>query len=244
VQGKLPWTRVSGIEAEQACAARGGHLCTTTEWQNACTLQPGGPTTCGWAYAPPGPACTVAIGPPYPVPAPNASFTKYCNLLATYDFDPTQPGQQGGLLVTGSAALNNCYADWTGAWGNSAANAHVYDLNGNAAELAHLCNADQTACAVAADCCSGSCINGTCGCKGAGMGCVSASNCCSGVCTLSKCVGGVAGSTPMAYAVMGGSYLTEDERGAACTFQGARVDQNWAQQDVGFRCCFSIDPTQ
>ena len=112
VQGKVPWFSVTPAEAEQTCYALGGHLCTTADWQTACKTSPPGATTCHWGYAPNGTACTTALGPPYTVPFPTTG-ANYCNLGPTFDFDPGQSGDQDGLLITGSSALKNCFADWT-----------------------------------------------------------------------------------------------------------------------------------
>ena len=132
VQGKIPWANVTPTEGEQTCSAMGGHLCTTTEWQQACH----GPnaTPCQWGYAPAGIACTTALGPPYTVPFPTTG-AKFCNLGPTYDFNPTAAGDQDGLLVTGSANLKNCYADWTAAMGNNATNGKLFDITGNLREI-------------------------------------------------------------------------------------------------------------
>lgn len=45
------------------------------------------------------------------------------------------------------------------------------------------------------------------------------------------------------YDLMGGSYWTQVEAGGSCTFTSYVVDQNFAFADIGFRCCFSADPT-
>jgi hypothetical protein len=86
-------------------------------------------------------------------------------------------------------------------------------------------------------------VNGTCGCKGANATCATAADCCSGTCTTGKCVGGTAGTTPASYPAMGGAYDTQDESGATCTFNFYNVDQSFKLYDLGFRCCFTADPT-
>jgi hypothetical protein len=45
------------------------------------------------------------------------------------------------------------------------------------------------------------------------------------------------------YPLMGGAFNTVDPNGATCQFQFYTVDQNYKLFDVGFRCCFSSDPT-
>jgi Putative metal-binding motif len=173
VQGRLPWFDVTGAEAEQACAAVGGHLCTTAEYQTAC----GASAACTWGYAPRGTACTTGY-----------TGSKYCNLSPSYDFSPTDAGDQDGLLPAGSPLLQSCSADWSGLPGNSAQTGEIFDLTGNLRELTKL--------------------------------------------------------APGAYALMGGSFLTQVENGAACGFSTFVVDQNFAYRDTGFRCCFTTDPTQ
>jgi hypothetical protein len=241
VPGKIPWSNVAAGESEQICSAMGGHLCTTGEWQTACQTKPPGGTTCVWGYASNGTACTTALGPPYAFPFPSTA-AKWCNLGPTYDFNTTQSGDQDGLLVTASSKLNNCYADWTGLLNNGQTNGKIYDITGNLREITK-CLADATACTNSADCCSGRCVNGTCGCKGANATCATAADCCSGTCTTGKCVGGTAGTTPASYPAMGGAYDTQDESGATCTFNFYNVDQSFKLYDLGFRCCFTADPT-
>src|SRR5262249_3588219 len=115
------------IEAEQTCKNRGGHLCTTADWQTACFTNPPNSTTCTWGYSPHTPAgCgTKAAYPP---------GTRYCN-LGGYDFSSTLTGDQDGLLVTGSTALQNCYADWSGLLGNTATTNKIFDITGNLREI-------------------------------------------------------------------------------------------------------------
>jgi hypothetical protein len=49
---------------------------------------------------------------------------------------------------------------------------------------------------------------------------------------------------PNSYVLMGGAYDTVAESAASCTFTSYSVDQNYTATDVGFRCCFTQDPTQ
>ncbi len=191
VQGRLPWFNVTPVEAEQTCAAMGGSLCSTATLQTACKTNPPSATTCRWAYAPNGAACTTALGGsagmnPYAVPFPT-SGSKFCNLGPTFDFNTTQTGDQDGLLVTGSPSLANCYADWTGLLGNTASTGRAFDITGNLREI-------------------------------------------------SKTSTGV-------YTLLGGSYLTDDEAGAECSFTNYVVAQDFQYFDTGFRCCFTSDPT-
>jgi hypothetical protein len=248
VQGKIPWFNVSPTEAEQTCNAMGGHVCTTAEWKTACITSPPGATSCKWGYAPNGVGCTTALGgadsspfTAYPVPFPTTG-SRFCNVGPTYDFNTTSSGDQDGLLVTGSAALKNCYADWTALLSNGTTNGKIFDITGNLREITK-CKADASACTSANDCCSNQCVNGTCGCKGANATCTSGADCCAGTCTGGKCVGGVAGTTPTGYPAMGGAFDTQDESGAECSFDFYKVDQSFQLYDLGFRCCFSADPT-
>jgi hypothetical protein len=124
VQGKLPWFNVTPTEVEQTCTAMGGRICTTAEWTTACQATEAA-TNCTWGYAPNGGAtCTSSW-----------TATKYCNLGVSYDFDAGTTGDQDGLLVTGSPALQMCYADWTGLLGNVAGSDKIYDLTGNLREI-------------------------------------------------------------------------------------------------------------
>ena len=42
---------------------------------------------------------------------------------------------------------------------------------------------------------------------------------------------------------MGGSFNSADESGRTCDFSFYTVDQSFQLYDLGFRCCFSSDPT-
>jgi hypothetical protein len=44
------------------------------------------------------------------------------------------------------------------------------------------------------------------------------------------------------YTLMGGSFVTNSDDGAACGFTFYTTDQNFSLYDVGFRCCFTQDP--
>jgi len=122
VPGKIPWFNVTPIEVEQTCNAIGGKVCDTSSWQTACLAK----TSCKWGYAPPpATACTT-----------KATSTKFCNLGLSFDFDQNASnGDQDGLLPTASALLGQCYADWSGLNGNTAANDKLYDLTGNLREI-------------------------------------------------------------------------------------------------------------
>ncbi|MFO0571366.1 MAG: MopE-related protein [Polyangiaceae bacterium] len=120
--GVIPWFNITPVEAAQTCAARGGRLCSTTEWTSACQAT----STCKWGYNPRGAACTSVAAPP----------TKFCNLGA-FDFDTATPGNQDGLLPTSSASLANCWADWANLQGNVAANNNIRDVTGNLREITY-----------------------------------------------------------------------------------------------------------
>ena len=132
--GRIPWFNATPIEAEQTCNAMGGHVCTTAEWQTACKTNPPGATTCAYGYAPNGAACTGALGPPYAFPFPSGA-AKWCNLQPTFDYDIATAGDQDGVLVTASASLKNCYADWTALLGNGSVNGKAFDITGNLREI-------------------------------------------------------------------------------------------------------------
>jgi Putative metal-binding motif len=177
VPTKIPWFNVTPAEGEQTCKASGGHLCTTAEWQNACSTNPPSGTACTWGYSTRGAACTSAF-----------TAAKYCNIGPSYDFDPVTPGLQSGLLVTGSAALKNCWADWSALNGNVAANNKIFDITGNLRELTK--------------------------------------------------------SAALTYPVLGGAFNSQSEAGATCSFQFyTTTDPKFQLFDLGFRCCFSADPT-
>jgi hypothetical protein len=121
--GVVPWFNVTPLEAEQTCAARGGRLCTLTDWQRACRATVG----CTRGYAPRttgvSGACTT-----------NATASKYCN-IGPFDFDGNPVnGIQNGLLPTASSALQNCWADWSGLEGNLAVQSDIRDIMGNLRE--------------------------------------------------------------------------------------------------------------
>ncbi len=102
----LPWTNVTFPQAEAACTAAGGRLCTETEWQRACNTPAG--TACTWGMS----SCTT-----YGASTCNGN---------DFDFDPATAGDQDGLLKTG--ALASCFASW----GTVAT--RIFDMSGNAKE--------------------------------------------------------------------------------------------------------------
>jgi hypothetical protein len=116
--GRVPWFDVTPAEVEQTCAAMGGRVCSTAEWQAACQAT----QACTFAYAPRGVACAVA-------------GAKVCNLGPTYDFAPGTAGDQDGLLPAGSVNLTGCWADWSGLQGNLPGSDAIYDLTGNLREI-------------------------------------------------------------------------------------------------------------
>ena len=119
VPDRIPWFNVSPVEVEQTCAAMGGFVCSTTNWQASCAAT----AACGWGYDPRGAACTSSF-----------TATKFCNLGPSFDFVPGA-GDQDGLLATGSAALQHCWADWSGLQANTAATNKVFDITGNLREI-------------------------------------------------------------------------------------------------------------
>ncbi len=104
--GVMPWTNLTYPQAEAACTAAGGRLCTETEWQRSCNTNKA--TPCVWGMD----SCTTYD----PIK---------CN-GKDYDFDPATPGDQDGLLKT--KALPACYADW------GSAATRIFDMSGNAKE--------------------------------------------------------------------------------------------------------------
>ncbi len=122
--GRIPWFNVTPDEVEQTCAAMGGVVCATTEWQQGCHA--GGTPNCSWGYNPHGAACTSSY-----------TGTKYCNLGPSYDFDPVATGDQDGLLPTGSAKLQNCFGDWSLSIPSPVAPQanKLFDITGNLREI-------------------------------------------------------------------------------------------------------------
>lgn len=170
VSGVVPWFNVTPTEAAQTCQARGGRLCTTTEWTSMCQAT----ASCKWGYNPRGATCTNPTG-------------GTCNLGA-FDFDNNPGnGNQDGLLPTSSGALTNCWADWSNLQSNTATNNHIRDVTGNLREITD---------------------------RGGNL-----------------------------YTLMGGAFNTDAVDGAACNFTFFTVDAAYKLFDVGFRCCFTADPT-
>ena len=50
-------------------------------------------------------------------------------------------------------------------------------------------------------------------------------------------------ASPAVYRMMGGAFDTADEAGARCNFTFYTADQSFQLYDLGFRCCFTQDPT-
>jgi hypothetical protein len=117
VPAVLPWFNVTPVEVEQTCDAIGGFICDSSEWQTGCEAN----NNCTWGYNPNNAACLSA-----------ATATKYCN-LGPFDFNPSVPGIQDGLLACGSPLLSNCYGDWAGLLGNT--ETQLFDITGNLREI-------------------------------------------------------------------------------------------------------------
>lgn len=109
---RVPWFNVTPIEAEQTCAAIGGHVCTLADWQTACHATSGG-VSCLWGYDPRS-SCRTSFG-----------TNTFCNLGVSY---------QGGLLSTASTSLKHCSADWSGLQGNPTSTG-IFDITGNLREI-------------------------------------------------------------------------------------------------------------
>ncbi len=120
VTNRIPWFNAQPPEAAQVCVARGGRLCTVTDWTRGCQTTAGTPCTRG--YNPRGAACTS-----------NQTGAKFCN-IGPFDFNTTLGGNQDGLLPTASALLQNCWADWSGTTGNTTVN-QIRDIMGNLREI-------------------------------------------------------------------------------------------------------------
>jgi len=127
VAGVVPWFNVSGLEADQVCAAAGGFVCSPAQWQTASRAKT---ASCLWGYSPDGSACTTAA-----LPNPPNTPGKYCNLALTYDFNPGASGRQEGLLPSASPLLSQCAADWSATLGNAGAAASLSDITGNLREI-------------------------------------------------------------------------------------------------------------
>jgi len=125
--GKIPWFNVTPLEADQTCTAMGGSVCSQADWQTSCQAT----VPCTWGYSPRGAACTSTY-----------TGSKFCNLSQSYDFDSTIGGIQDGLLPTGSSALQNCWADWTGTPGNTVTTGKIYDMTGNLREITQVGNSN------------------------------------------------------------------------------------------------------
>jgi hypothetical protein len=124
----MPWANATPIEAEQACVAQGGYLCSTADWQTACTTNPPSGTTCAYGYASRGTACLTSF----------VAGTRFCNLGPSFDADQNASnGDQDGVLETGSIFLKNCNADWIGLY-TTASGTGVYDITGNLREITKL----------------------------------------------------------------------------------------------------------
>jgi hypothetical protein len=103
--GVIPWTNLTGPQAEAACSAIGATLCSAAEWQTTCSRT----ATCQWSYASGAPGC-------------NTYSSNTCNGVDN-DIDPGMAGVQNGLLPTG--ALASCRTNTTA----------IADMSGNAKEF-------------------------------------------------------------------------------------------------------------
>jgi hypothetical protein len=105
----LPWTSVTYPQAEAACTAAGGRLCSNVEWQRACNSPAS--TACKWGMT----SC--------------GTYTATSCNGNDFDSDASTPAvDDDALRVTKSMPL--CYADW----GTTAK--RIFDMSGNAKEWA------------------------------------------------------------------------------------------------------------
>jgi hypothetical protein len=81
-------------------------------------------------------------------------------------------------------------------------------------------------------------------CRSVGVACTADNQCCGG----ERCSGGFCGGPGTlpgsVYPLVGGSYTTDSDAGATCTFEFYKVDGGFQLFDTGFRCCFDADPTK
>ncbi len=88
---RLPWTNVRHPDAEAACAAVGGRLCSEAEWQSACEAA----AACEWSFS-------------------SNCDTYQPDVCNGNDFDPIAGAPDDDLLLlTGEMA--QCFADWDAA---------------------------------------------------------------------------------------------------------------------------------
>ncbi len=131
MSGVIPWFNVTPTEAAQTCIARGGRLCQTSDWEQACQAT----NNCTRGYAPHTAVCKS-----------NGTYgsnnNRICN-IGPFDFDGNPSnGIQDGLLPTaysnGTYGLFNCWADWSGTSGNtSGVNDNIRDIEGNLREITY-----------------------------------------------------------------------------------------------------------
>jgi hypothetical protein len=103
--GVIPWTNLTGPQAQAACASIGATLCTAADWQAACRTG----SNCTWSYASGLPGC-------------NTYSSTTCNGVDN-DIDPGMAGVQNGLVPTG--AMASCRTNGT----------LLADMSGNAKEF-------------------------------------------------------------------------------------------------------------
>jgi hypothetical protein len=115
VTGRMPWTNITYSQAQAACAAAGGRLCTEAEWQKACQYWSGSGGVCSWSYS------GDASHDCHSYAATTCNTNDYNN--GNDNVSRTNPGTDK-VLATGS--LGSCYREHN--------SARVYDLSGNVKE--------------------------------------------------------------------------------------------------------------
>ncbi len=253
---EIPWDNVTYAQAQAACAAAAptGRLCTTTEWQTACE----GPVPPAAGVS----AWSLSMAPTqYPNPAaiPPGGVCNDANQAATHQ-----------IWATGSAgrvATEACYTDW-GAGGHlhdlsgnlaewTQTPTYTYKLSGVCSivynSVGHMrLNASSPAFALTAAnigdliSLSGSATpshNGIFQITGVpAAGSVDVANAAVlASFTTQKNISweGLVASTY--YGVRGGSY-TSPQGGTTCEFNFDIAQPTFANNDLGFRCCFTTQP--
>jgi hypothetical protein len=116
VASKIPWFNVTPAEAEETCTAMGGSVCSTPNWEAACT---DGAAACVYGY---GATCKNTA---------NYASGPFCN-LGPFDFDGVAGAPNSdGVLMTKSPLLNQCYANY----GATPATTGLFDITGNLREI-------------------------------------------------------------------------------------------------------------
>jgi hypothetical protein len=252
--GVLPWFLVTPREVEQSCAAVGGRICRTNEWQAACR----GTASCAWGYdsncsASSPTKCNLGID------ADGSANLAITGNQATTCFANNGAGNAVNDITGNVREITRCQVDGAACGDATKCAANCCSGTTSTSGGISICGPagtrkiDGTPCGADNECVdksgdSDECRNGVAGAaycqgiRGAGAQCANSGQCAAGYPCVDGFCGGKDTLPGATYPVVGGAFSTASEDGARCDFTFYKVSDTFKLYDTGFRCCYDSDP--